>query len=81
MNPFQMMLLYRLSKENRTSDLAHTFDLWSPANYFASFSDHLLFDWFLDGMIGELKTEELLKGSIDKTLIKLVCLFYTEKIT
>lgn len=72
MNPFQMMLLYRLSKENRTSDLAHTFDIWSPASYFASYSDHLLFEWFLDGMIGELNIGKMIQKTDDDTLIKLV---------
>lgn len=79
MNPFQMMLLYRLAKENRTSDLAHTFDLWSPAHYFTAFSDHLLFEWFLGGMIGEMKTENLLKGAVDETLMRLVFFNNSEK--
>ena len=72
MNPFQMMLLYKLSKENRTSDLAHTFDIWSPASYFASYSDHLLFEWFLDGIIGEFDTGKLIQKANDTTLEKLV---------
>lgn len=72
MNPFQMMLLYRLSKENRTSDLAHTFDVWSPASYFSAYSDHLLLEWFLGGMFAEMKPDDLMRGYNDKTLVSLV---------
>lgn len=67
-----MMLLYRLSKENRTSDLAHTFDVWSPANYFSAYSDHLLLEWFLGGMFDEMKPNDLMRGYNDKTLTSLV---------
>jgi hypothetical protein len=72
MNPFQMMLLFKLSKQNRTSDMAHTFDIWCPADHFASYSDHLLFEWFLDGMIGETTLDRLLLPSLDLTLDHLV---------
>ena len=72
MNPFQMMLLYKLSKENRSSDLAHNFDIWSPASYFSHYSDHLLFEWFLDGIIGEFTAGNLILRSLDPTLQKLV---------
>lgn len=72
LNPFQLMLMYRLSKENRTSDLAHTFSIWSPASYFAHYSDHLLFEWFLGGMIGNFTVEQLSTYHLDDTLYMLV---------
>lgn len=72
MNPFQMMLMYRLSKENRTSDIAHAFCIWSPASYFPAYSNHLLFDWFLKGPIGEFTVEELSTQYSDPTLEFLV---------
>lgn len=71
-NYFQFFLLYQFSKYNRTSDIAHTFNVWSPASYFSAYGDHLLFEWYLDGVIGTMTIADLVNGSVDQTLKNLV---------
>lgn len=80
MNFYQFFLLYQLSKSNRTSDLAHSFNIWSPAVYFTYYADHLLFEWFLDGLISKTNMSNILYGYEDQTLTYLVAAgFYPEK--
>ena len=71
-NYFQFFLMYQFSKYNRTSDLAHSFNIWSPAQFFASYGDHLLFEWYLGGLIGNVNLSSILTGMNDPTLLKIV---------
>lgn len=71
MNFYQFFLLYQLSKNNRTSDLAHSFNIWSPSNYFTYYTDHLLFEWYLDGLITKTNLSNVLYGYNDTTLMSL----------
>ncbi len=71
-NYFQFFLMYQFSKYNRTSDLAHSFNIWSPAQFFASYGDHLLFEWYLNGLIGQVNLSTILTGMNDPTLLKIV---------
>lgn len=71
MNFYQFFLLYQLSKNNRTSDLAHYFNIWSPSSYFTYYTDHLLFEWYLDGLISKTNLSNVLNGYNDTTLIYL----------
>lgn len=71
-NYFQFFLLYQFSKYNRTSDIAHAFNIWSPSTYFAAYGDHLLFEWYLDGLIGQQSLADLYQGYTDPTLTNLV---------
>jgi hypothetical protein len=68
LNFYQFFLLYQLSKNNRTSDLAHSFNIWSPSIYFTYYTDHLLFEWFLDGMVTKTNVSNVLDGYEDRTL-------------
>ena len=52
-NYYQMMLMKDLSKNERTSDLAHLFNIWSNPQYLVHYIDHLFFEWYLDGLIEE----------------------------
>ena len=74
-NYFQFFLLYQFSKYNRTSDIAHAFNIWSPASYFSAYGDHLLFEWYLDGVIGQQSLADLYQGYTDPTLTNLVGVF------
>lgn len=71
-NFYQLGLFYEFSRKGRTSDLAHLFNIWSPPEYFVNYMDHLFFEWYLDGIIGGVVAENLVKGYNDRTLIKLV---------
>lgn len=68
LNFYQFFLLYQLSKNNRTSDLAHYFNIWSPSTFFTSYTDHLLFEWYLDGLITKTNLSDVLNGYKDSTL-------------
>ena len=68
MSQFQLMMIYELCKQNRTSDLAHNYGMWSPADYFIPYSDHLIMEWFLDGIIGKITLKSLIEPTPDRTL-------------
>lgn len=68
MSQFQLIMIYDLCKQNRTSDLAHNYGMWSPADYFLPYSDHLILEWFLDGIIGKMTLKSLIEPTVDKTL-------------
>lgn len=61
-------MIYQFSKNERSSDLAHSFNIWSPAQYFVTYGDHLLFEWYMDGLIGEQYISDFLIGGNDRTL-------------
>ena len=64
--------MYQFSKYNRTSDLAHSFNIWSPSTFFSAYGDHLLFEWYLDGLIGKISVSQILLGMSDPTLLRIV---------
>jgi hypothetical protein len=71
LSQFQLMMIYDLCKQNRTSDLAHNYGMWSPADFFIPYSDHLILDWFLDGIVGRIQIKDLIVPTVDKTLQQL----------
>lgn len=72
LNEFQMYRLIELSKSERTSDLAHNFNIWSPGKLFTYFADHLILEFYLDGLIGKMTIRELVTSAPDRTLLMLV---------
>jgi len=68
-NYFQFFLLYQFSKNNRTSDIAHTFNIWSPPSYFGSFGDHLLFEFYFGGIVKQISYQAILYGYNDSAVL------------
>jgi len=65
-------LALQFSRLNRTSDLAHSFNIWSPADYFEHYTNHLIFEFYFDGVIGNITIKQILEGYYDPTLSKIV---------
>jgi hypothetical protein len=72
LNYYQLMLMNDFARSGRTSDLAHLFNIWAPPQYFVEYMDHLLFEWFFDGLINEIPAKNLLFGENDRSLLMLV---------
>ncbi len=70
-----MMSIGKLSIQTRNADIAHVFNIWSPAGYFSNYIDHLIFEWFLDGICGLIKVKDILTGAPDSTLVRLVKIY------
>ena len=68
-----------MSVQGRNSDIAHYFNIWSPAKYFAHYLDSLVLEWFLDGMFTTIQIKDLVEASPDQTLISLVVYDKIEK--
>lgn len=70
-NYYQVFLLYEFSKDRRASDVAHTFNIWSPTEYFAAYGDHLLLEWYFDGLVKKTKYGDAFEGYYSQCLTRL----------
>lgn len=71
-NVFQLLLMQDLSREGRTSDLAHFFNIWSPSSYLVEYLDHLFFEWFFGGLFGSQNIGKLLFGRTSDSALLIV---------
>jgi len=72
LNHLQLLQMFDLSRNGRTSDLAHLFNLWSPPQYFYDYTDHIFFEWYFDGLIKPISLEEYLHGYNDSSINEFV---------